>query len=290
MPVSIAWSAGASAEPTRPTPARICDPHASATAVVNAAMRPARGSASASGTRSYRAVAAASVAYAPAAPAPTAARAACSCPYRARTASPAPKTSAEATAPMSTRSAGPIQPRFAASTKSRPMPSAVTAPPTIAKPRGPRSCHRSTSSPAVARVRGGGATGGAGARRRSARGQGGRPGRGTQRRRRPHRRLVDCDRRWLSRPRLRAPPRARGRGPRPARRAARRSAARSNRAAVVSPVPGASCSVILRPPGVVASPLGVKRRRRPAGSGPTLNRRRGRSRSFRGREKRRAAR
>ena len=44
------------------------------------------------------------------------------------------------------------------------MPSAVTAPPTIAKPRGPRSCHRSTSSPAVARIRGGRATGGAGAR------------------------------------------------------------------------------------------------------------------------------
>ena len=65
---------------------------------------------------------------------------------------------------MRTRSAGPIHPRFAASTKSKPMPSAVTAPPTIAKPRGPRSCHRSTSSPAVARVRGGGAAGCAGAR------------------------------------------------------------------------------------------------------------------------------
>ena len=52
MPVSIAWSAGASAEPTSPMPARICEPHASATAVVSAAIAPASGRASASGTRS----------------------------------------------------------------------------------------------------------------------------------------------------------------------------------------------------------------------------------------------
>ena len=73
--------------------------------------------------------AAASVAYAPAMPAPTAAGAAAMWPYRARITRPLPNSSAETTAPATSRASGPIQPRSAASTKSSPMPSAVTAPP-----------------------------------------------------------------------------------------------------------------------------------------------------------------
>ena len=66
---------------------------------------------------------------------------------------------ADTTAPIMTRIAGVIQPRFVASTKSRMMPRAVTAPPTIEKPRGPR---RSRSRASSATPRRGGLGGAAG--------------------------------------------------------------------------------------------------------------------------------
>src|SRR5881296_2655138 len=66
----------------------------------------------------------------------------------------------EAIAPSRTRVVSSIQPRFAARTKKKPMPSAVTAPPAIAKPRAPMRSHSRARSPIVLA---GGATGATGA-------------------------------------------------------------------------------------------------------------------------------
>src|ERR671914_1693070 len=72
---------------------------------------------------------------------------------------PAPKTSADASAPSPTRSTGPIQPRFTASTKKKTTPSSVTRPPAQASVRAPSRSARSSSRGG----RGGGAGGAGGA-------------------------------------------------------------------------------------------------------------------------------
>ena len=72
-------------------------------------------------------------------PAPTAARAACVVPKRRCSQKPAAKTPTEAAAPKATRSSGPIQPRFAARTKKKTIPSTVTIPPATASPKAPKS-------------------------------------------------------------------------------------------------------------------------------------------------------
>jgi hypothetical protein len=60
-----------------------------------------------------------------------------SVPWRACAKTPAAKTSADAIAPSSTRSIGPIQPLLAASAKKKTTPSSVTTPPASASPRAP---------------------------------------------------------------------------------------------------------------------------------------------------------
>ncbi len=144
---SPSWSAiaaGASMAPIRPSPASSSEAQASAVTVATAAMPAARTSAISRGTRSYRAVAASSVAYPPAIPAPAAASAECTGPYARCSQRPAPKTRSEASAPRLTRSTGPIQPRFTASTKKKTIPSSVTRPPAHASAFGPRRSSRDT--------------------------------------------------------------------------------------------------------------------------------------------------
>jgi hypothetical protein len=78
-------------------------------------------------------------------PAPTAESDECVSPKRRRSQSPAKKTVADATAPQSTRTPGPIQPWLAARMKKKMTPRSVTMPPAQASTCGPGRSERSQS-------------------------------------------------------------------------------------------------------------------------------------------------
>ena len=120
-------SAGTSIAPIRPSPATICVrqaidvPTPTRDRAPPRRARPAPGSGRTARRREQRRVAARD-------PAPTAASAAYVRPYRRR-ARARRRTRGRAAPPSATRRAGPIQPRFTASTKKKTIPSSVTTPP-----------------------------------------------------------------------------------------------------------------------------------------------------------------
>ena len=79
-------------------------------------------------------------------PAPAAASAATRWPNRRRSSTAATRSSADTPPPIEQRTAGPIQPRLAASANTKAIPSKVTMPPARASPRGPVSHERSIGS------------------------------------------------------------------------------------------------------------------------------------------------